>query len=480
MPWLRIIYAILGSILASLVLVFGMSIFHRIPTGEITSIGMLLSLLLSCVALAYMTVRNSPRLIISPMPWFLLASGAYFGFGPLLYSFGNELAIAFSQSIWFVGQQELLRVTIVNATGVLIVYSVWFYLVTKAPVSRASPPGTRQLRNAIFVFYAVGIPPRCLNIFAEIGLLSFTLPGFLFWVANLTGAGLVLLTIMTLRKGGGWWALWGVMLTMDLLGALVVISKSAILLAVMPCVFGYLLNKPKKAALWWIPVFLLVVYFLANSFVTFARERLLQNHSTASRVGMAQAYLESDEEKLLDDVGQLWWVRLNYANAQEFAMQEYQAGHPGNSLKLALIAPIPRILWPGKPIIESGREFYERLTGEKTATFGIGFFSEAYWNGGWIAVILCSAAIGWLFARITMVLGAELALGNVWALPFALLWIRSGARVDGWVHTEIVGPAVFTLIAVVVMRYWLGNPRERIAKNKSAQTARKRVPVKSS
>jgi hypothetical protein len=33
------------------------------------------------------------------MPWMLLASGAYFGSGPLLYFFGNDLAIAYCQSV---------------------------------------------------------------------------------------------------------------------------------------------------------------------------------------------------------------------------------------------------------------------------------------------------------------------------------------------------------------------------------------------
>ena len=36
---------------------------------------------------------------------------------------------------------------------------------------------------------------------------------------------------------------------LGLAGELVVISKLAIMLAVMPCIFGYLLHKPKKAAL---------------------------------------------------------------------------------------------------------------------------------------------------------------------------------------------------------------------------------------
>ena len=61
------------------------------------------------------------------------------------------------------------------------------------------------------------------------------------------------------------------------------------------------------------------------------------------------------------------------------------------------------------------------------------------------------------------VLGEELLLGNLWALPFALWWVRGGAQVDDWMHTEIVGPAVFTLIGILAMRYWLGPLEVRAA-----------------
>ena len=106
---------------------------------------------------------------------------------------------------------------------------------------------------------------------------------------------------------------------------------------------------------------------------------------------------------------------MNYANAQAFAMHNYDEGHPGDSAKLALIAWIPRAVWPNKPIIESGVGFHERMTGDSGPSFGVGFFAEAYWNGGWALVILVSAVVGWLFAT----LGAQIMNG-----------VRSGNLVD--------------------------------------------------
>ena len=149
-----------------------------------------------------------------------------------------------------------------------------------------------------------------------------------------------------------------------------------------------------------------------------------------------------------------WFGRLNYANAQAFAMEQYDEGEPGSSLRLALIAWVPRVLWPSKPIIESGVDLHEKMTGHSGPSFGIGWFAEAYWNGGWTLVVVVSAGIGVFFAFLEAAIIKGVRTGNLWILPLGLLWIRSGLRSDGWVHTEIVGPGVFTLLYLVLLRFW--------------------------
>ena len=176
----------------------------------------------------------------------------------------------------------------------------------------------------------------------------------------------------------------------------------------------------------------------------------------------AHSFFRAEHDKQVSDDPQMWWARFYYSNAQVFAIQEYDAGRPGDSLMLALIAPIPRLLWHDKPAIESGYDFYRRLTGSNTSSFGIGFFVEAYWNGGWLAVILCSIMLGWLLGAVTVSLAAQQAVGNLWALPLAFLWIRIGSRVDGWVHTEIAGPAIFTLLFLGLIRGFSVVPSETI------------------
>jgi hypothetical protein len=45
------------------------------------------------------------------------------------------------------------------------------------PRARARPPRHDALVMAIVIFYAIGLPPKCLNILAESGFISFTVAG---------------------------------------------------------------------------------------------------------------------------------------------------------------------------------------------------------------------------------------------------------------------------------------------------------------
>src|ERR1035441_10080571 len=102
------------------------------------------------------------------------------------------------------------------------------------------------------------------------------------------------------------------------------------------------------------------------------------------------------------------------------------------------------------------------------------FFAEKYWNGGWLYVILGSVVIGWIFRTVTLLIAKEQAAGNLWILPVPLLWIRSGGRVDGWFHTEIVGPAVFTLLYIGLMQFM---SLEKPITSRKPLSRRRRVPA---
>jgi hypothetical protein len=284
----------------------------------------------------------------------------------------------------------------------------------------------------------------------------------------------VLLTTTAFRRGGWWWFLVGILLALDFTAAIGSFSKMPIILAFIPVIFGYMLYRPGMRGLRWIPIILVVLYLASNSIVSYGRDQGLEGRSFLGRLNLAKSFIDPEQIAFSVQKNQNWWVRFNYANIQAFTMEEYNEGRPGESFALAWIAPIPRILWPQKPDIESGYGLYGKLTGQQTASFGIGFFAEAYWNGGWLYVILCSVVIGWLLGTVTLQITNELLAGNLWIFPIAMLWIRCGGRVDGWFHTEIVGPAVFTLLYIGLMRFMsLGKP----ITSRKPLSRRRRVPA---
>jgi len=129
---------------------------------------------------------------------------------------------------------------------------------------------------------------------------------------------------------------------------------------------------------------------------------------------------------------QMWWARLNYANAQAFAMQAYDRGSPGNSFSLALYAPIPRFIWPNKPVMTVGSDFNCLVTGSPGSQSAPGIFAEAYWNGGWFLVIGACMYVGVLFAWFTSMSMQYMALPDFRWLPVAFFGILMGVRPDDW------------------------------------------------
>ena len=74
----------------------------------------------------------------------------------------------------------------------------------------------------------------------------------------------------------------------------------------------------------------------------------------------------------------------------------------GESYLVALCAPVPRFLWPGKPSLDTGilmaeiRGEVNKRTGEATYTRSPGIFGEMYLNFGLIGLIALNLFGGWI------------------------------------------------------------------------------------
>src|SRR5262249_34655872 len=143
---------------------------------------------------------------------------------------------------------------------------------------------------------------------------------------------------------------------------------------------------------------------------------------------------------------QIWWFRLNYAPTQNFAMTEYDNDRPGQTFKQALAALVPRPLWPDKPVISTGHEFNEMITGDDESSSGPTLFGEAYWNGGWPFVVVMCVYLGSLFSVFAWYTVRAMSSYDFRWLPCAFFGVFMGGRVDDFFVLIYIGMAAATMV----------------------------------
>jgi hypothetical protein len=438
-----------------------------------------LSLLAASLWTAYVLTARSPRLIWTPVPWFLGASAMYCGLGPLVYTVGDEETIRYIDTLWPVGPDELWRTNVLNRLGVLTVTAGLLagnrLLRTSigagyAPV-RAAPAGGP--RAAVFLFLTIGLPVHYLLALPyELGQLGFTLPGSIYTLEGLVPLGLFILSYLAVRHGRGWAAVFVALLCAETVVAFLRFNKFQLILVLMMAALGHYYASRRITRLFISGLLIACVYGLLVPVVSWGRATIDQETRTGRSQGTIAYHASlADRLRIVQEGGRRWldgslsldqkqgWLaRLCYANAQAFAMHRYDTGYPGQSYRLAFCALVPRLVWPDRPTrTDDGVDFSELSTGarERATSIGIGIFGEAYWAGGWPVVCLVSAAVGLLFAWLSSA-GTVRRGGLDWLLlQCALLAIKMGFRIDGWLVADYIGSTVIYLGYYLTIRlFW--------------------------
>jgi hypothetical protein len=145
-----------------------------------------------------------------------------------------------------------------------------------------------------------------------------------------------------------------------------------------------------------------------------------------------------DAAELLPGV-QSWWCRLNYANAQSFAMTAYDQGLSGDTFALAFYVFVPRILYPDKPIMTPGVEFNVLVDGNPGSQSAPGMFAEAYWNGGWPLAVLTFLFMGAFYWAWEVYARRKLAFLRLAYMPVIWLGLFSAIQQDAWFISGTIG-----------------------------------------
>jgi len=430
------------------------------------------SLLLICFFLSFLLLKKESKIICTPIPWFLAASGVYFGLGPLLYKFGNTETIRYVDIIWMISDEDLLQTNMLNIVGMLtiIVFFIGTYslLKLKFVYQLIAFSNNIPITNIALSFLLIGeIVKYGIALPYEFGMLSYKLPGSIFMLKDLTLLGLMLLGYLSVQKGKRWLLFLILLFSFEIFVDFIRFSKTALILTfIMPFLGRFLASRQIKTLIIG-GVLTVIIYLFATNIVTWGRIEIAKDKGSHFRADLServevikQSSLDIIEKK--DSERQSWWTRICYVPVQRFAMYLYDSGSPSNSFEMIFWTLIPRFIYPEKPVITSGGlEFNRIVFGSRSSSLGIGVFADAYYNGGYLMLLIACGFIGFIFSILSRLAFIALQKKAFAFLPCIFLGIKMGFRIDGRFVSDYFG-AMVMLVAYFLVIYILFLRRYRL------------------
>jgi len=433
-------------------------------------------ILVACLGAAATSIAVSPVRLWFPITWFLLTAASYYGFGPLLYYFGTEESIDYSDAYYYVGSGELYRANLLNLAGIISVMGMYILLRKVLARSRSDQITTdyhrKDVRHALWrvsvIFVLIGLPIKFLLVLPRaLGLLDVVLPGSIEYFSVLSTLALVPLFILYRSDKKKFALPFYVLLFIEGGSAFVTLSKLAILKVGVALMLAAVLTGIRFKRIVIIGLMGAVLYgVVLTPLVTIAR--MAYGVKGLTSLSDVQSALEEFARSGRDDAADLlpgvqsWWCRLNYANAQSFAMTAYDQGRSGDTFALALYVFIPRIIYPEKPIMTPGFEFNQLVDGNPDSQSAPGMFAEAYWNGGWPLAVFTSLFMGAFYWAWEVYAKRKLAFLRLAYVPVIWLGLFSAIQQDAWFVSGAIGIIPIALI-FHFMAAWLFREKTIVA-----------------
>jgi hypothetical protein len=438
------------------------------------------------VALGFVALRlfvGRPSSAWTAYAWSLLSLMAFFCVGPLIYTWGGPGAVKYALSFLPLNERDLLRTNLLTALGMLS-YFLGVRLVSFWQGPRLGEGTFRfttrpRLLALAVTFLVIG---AVLNIAVmypyDLQLSNRIYPGVLINFGDMYLLGLMILVYLVAKGDKRLLVPLALLWLPQLFVTLVSFDKYPLLLSILIPALGAYLARPRFGRLALTAVLVVLGLFFGERFALWGRIEYDRIHpqphrlltaliargtlaadyfaisSGVLKISSAQKpvrllphlHLEKPKKVLPYPGYALAWGRLNYAAEEWFAMNLYDHGRPGHTLKPALYIFIPRLLWPQKPdITEAGNRFYALAThGGKGTSLGLGIFGEGYWNGGWSGVVGLSFLTGIILGIMSILSTKWIEEGAFQYLPSILIGVLAGqGSLVGLFVTFVMGPAGF-------------------------------------
>lgn len=461
-----------GAALSNALLFLLLSLFTYLagPTGLLASTIVAGIFFAGSLACYFLFVRAGMDL--GAVSYYVLGTGIFFGFGALVaVLFGNpQFQTFFSDS-----QQAALfaKANLVNALSILIVLAVAMRWTRPLARSASGEAGITRALDAALPYRSIILVGGLALVVVTI-YMSFPLPSnrVLQTLLSLIGS---LGSVVIVYGAAQWFRLSMserlVLVTLTLLSFLYGIAgfgKTASMLPIAAFVVGLILERKSRVLLVATVLVAAISYFTVIAPVcnagrliarTNAQATFLENLETARTVlGVARDILAQASGDMASDMTTALLGRFGIMPIQAFLIYRHDTGLPGDSLNDAWQALIPRILWPDKPIIGDVAKDVDAIyfNADRPSLLAPSYSGEAYWNYGWLGVILVSILlgleVGWLTRQWNLFVAEGLRRIGVLMISTRALFAVF------WVETGIVGSYVggfVTILVLILITNWV-------------------------
>jgi hypothetical protein len=399
--------------------------------------------------------------------WFRVSSSVYFGLGSLFAVASNDATVAYMQAFFAYYGEDVFKVNLITAAAIISVLAGANALLVLVGLDRgerqpATPPaiseGKALLKTGLFFLVTGGIVKYLFLVPQMLNLSNFTLPGSIGLIANFTYIAVFLLTAWSLEHKrtafpfvAGW-------VCLEMLIGILEFNKTEVLLVLMMFLFAFLRRRVTLMRLGMVAAGVVLCFLSIIPLVDYGRVQICLRYTCAGGMVDLSERLDillsklSDDAPVADSEVSGAQVRISYTNQAVFAVRRRDSGFAGDTLSNALAIFVPRFLWPEKPsLTEMAMEFNYGATGNSASASSPGLFAEAYWDFGWLGLVLLMIPLGLILAFISCRAIVVVNRGQWLYFPVVLLGVRIGFRTDGYFVPDVAGPMMMMVGLYIVL-----------------------------
>ena len=442
-----------------LILIFYSSL---IPNYKAFNIGVFLTILIYSVLYSIIISRdkNIAYILFSPLFWYKFISMLFYGIGPLSYYFGSKLTVQVMHLYYFTSDETLSKISLIYVTIIFLSDFILLILNHISPLPAKS--SIKNVNKKLLLFYTL-----ILGVFCKY---------FIMIPASYIGAGYPAIIIMFSRfiyisiflsygigrTNNFYRILFYILVLAEIGSSFLILSKEYLYMAIIFAaftIFFYNRNFKKMFAVGLVSAALYVLLIQNlfsllrssgedNSFGIKSGAELTEAVDTARAIGEGATIGGGEVQSY-----QAWWTRLSYVNYQAYAIESYEMGIPGKTFENLKYILVPRFIYPDKPNLNPGQIYNSLIQNsfnEKAPnSTGPGLFVEAYWNGGWLYLVLTIIYFTFLIFYFSKIIIKNLIEKNYLIMTLAVNALYLGRGIDDW-FTGRYGAFIIFIVIVYI------------------------------